>query len=449
MEATGLKLTSEQLAAADSLAARGSPLVVLAAMTPQQPDQLMSAFVLATRRRDVPLTLMFADLGGAFAFLDEPMRVEIASGRLRLVSLAGSIPGRWSRATDYLPYSLWDIDRMLGDGTLHIDVVLARVHRSARPGCFEYGDMVGYTAVGLSTDAVAILEVTDALPSSRGAEAPLIPNGRAAVVLGSNASAKLGAPAAPLSAAQETIGRHVASLIPDEATVQLGLGSVVEAVVQSLSEKRDLGLHSGVLTPSLSRLVARGVVTGRAKSEDKGKAVATGVFGATTEAPLSWHGALELRPISRTHDPRALARHDRLWAVNSALEVDLRGQVNAEFALGMRVASGGGQTDFIRSAHLSQGGGSIIALPSRTSRGDSRIVARFPSQYPATSAGQDVDFVVTEHGAAALRGLTAHERATALIAIADPASRDCLHRQWREQDETTSGEPQALTMGAR
>jgi 4-hydroxybutyrate CoA-transferase len=449
MEATGLRVTKEQLAAADSLAARGSPLVVLTAMTPQQPDQLMHAFVLATRRWDVPLTLMFADLDGAFAFLDEPTRAEIASGRLRLVSLAGLIPRRWSRETDYLPYSLWDIDRMLGDGSLDIDVVLARVHQSDRPGCFGYGDMVGYTPVGLTTNAVAILEATDELPSSTGAEAPLIPMGRAAFVLDSNASAKAGASAAPHSEAQEAIGRHVASLIPDEATVQLGLGSIVEAVVKSLGGKRDLGLHSGVLTPSLSQLVARGVTNGRHKSEDKGIAVATGVFGATVEAPLPWHGALELRPISRTHDPRALARHHRLWAINSALEVDLRGQVNAEFARGLRVASGGGQSDFVRAAHLSQGGGSIIALPSRTSRGETRIVARFPSQYPATSAGQDVDFVVTEHGVAALRGLTARERAPALIAIADPASRDRLRRQWHEQDEVTSGEPQALPMGVR
>src|SRR5260370_32474607 len=111
METAGLRVTKEQLAAADSLAARGSPLVVLAAMAPQQPDQQMRAFVLATRRRDVPLTLMFADLDGAFAFLHEPMREEIASGRLRLVSLAGSIPRRWTRETDYLPYSLWHTDR--------------------------------------------------------------------------------------------------------------------------------------------------------------------------------------------------------------------------------------------------------------------------------------------------------------------------------------------------
>ena len=449
METADLRVTREQLAAADSLAARGSPLAVLAAMTPQQPDQLMRAFVLAARRWDVPLTLMFADLDGAFDFLDEFALEEIARGRLRLVSLAGSIPRRWSRETDYLPHSLWDIDRMLGDGSLDIDVVIARVYQSDRPGWLAYGDMVGYTAPGLSRDAVAILEVTNEFPSSIGTEARLIPKDRAAVVLGSSASANARGPAVSLSAAHEPIGRNVAGLIPDEATVQLGLGSVAEAVAKSLGGKRDLGLHSGVLTPSLSQFVACGIANGRAKSEDKGKAVATGVFGAPVDGPLSWHGALELRPISQTHDPHALMRHRRLWSINSALEVDLRGQVNAEFAHGLRVASGGGQSDFIRAAHLSEGGGSIIALPSRTSRGESRIVARFPSQWPATSAGQDVDFVVTEHGVAALRGLTTSERAVALIAVADPAWRDRLRAQWHEQAEIAPSGPQSTPARVR
>jgi acyl-CoA hydrolase len=309
--------------------------------------------------------------------------------------------------------------------------------------------MVGYTAAGLSRDAVAILEVTDEFPSSIGTGAHLIPKDRAAVALGSSASANARGPAVSLSAAHEAIGRNVAGLIPDEATVQLGLGSVAEAVVKSLGGKRDLGLHSGVLTPLLSQFVACGIANGRAKSEDKGKAVATGVFGAPVDGPLSWRGALELRPISQTHDPRALMRHRRLWSINSALEVDLRGQVNAEFAHGSRVASGGGQSDFIRAAHLSEGGGSIIALPSRTSRGESRIVARFPSQWPATSAGQDVDFVVTEHGVAALRGLTTSERAVALIAVADPAWRDRLRAQWHEQAEITPSGPQSTPARVR
>jgi acyl-CoA hydrolase len=415
-------------------------------MTPQQPDELLRAFVVAARHREVQLTLMFADLDGAFAFLDDAAREDVAHGRLRLVSLAGSIAPGWSRDADYLPYSLWDIDRMLGDGSLHVDVVVARVHRSDQPGWLGYGDMVGYTASVLGTRAAAVLELAEAPPVTASAVAPRIPASRAEIVLESSAALKARTPVR-LSAEHDTIGRHVAGLIPDEATLQLGLGSVAEAVAQKLGAKRDLGLHSGTLTPSLSKLIASGIASGRAKAEDEGIAVATGAFGVTAEGPPQWPGSIELRPISRTHDPRTLARHQLLWAVNSALEVDLRGQVNAEFANGRRVASGGGQTDFVRAAHLSQGGASVIALPSRTSRGESRIVARLPSEHPATSAGQDIDFVVTEHGVAALRGLSSRERAEAIIAVADPASRDLLHRQLHEGGDTPASRPNPVPVG--
>jgi acyl-CoA hydrolase len=142
--------------------------------------------------------------------------------------------------------------------------------------------------------------------------------------------------------------------------------------------------------------------------------------------------SVTLRPLSQTHNPTTLARQRQLWAINSALEVDLSGQVNAEYVDGHRIASSGGQSDFVRAARLSEGGASVIALPSRTGKRLSRIVARLPERHRATSAAQDIDYVVTEFGAACLRSRTVRERAEALIGVAHPEVRDSLRRQFAE-----------------
>lgn len=426
-------VTAEHGRAARSMLAGRPQAAVLAAMSPQQPDALMRAFLVTARQLGMHLTLLFGDLSGTLAFLDEEAAADVDAGRLRLVSVAGGVPKRWSRRVDQLSYSLWDIDRMLRCGDIHVDIVLARVQPGARPGEVSYGDMVGYTASALDSPAKAVFEIQGSVDTTGFGGTQPLPRDRAQIVVQGAQSAERGAAArTPADPVQREIGRLVASLVPDEATLQLGLGAVPEAIVPQLSGKKSLGLHSGIFVASLCELIANGTITGRAKTRDPGLHVATGIMAPGGARASAWGAATKLQPVRQTHHPAALLGQERLWAINSALEVDLAGQVNSEFADGVRIASGGGLADFASAAHFSQGGASVIAVPSQTRDGRSRLVAHLGARIQPTLLGQAVDFVVTEHGIARLRGRSVSERAQALIEVAHPAHRQALRQQWQE-----------------
>ncbi len=423
-------MTGEEAAFASSFVVGRSSLTALAAMGPSQPTSIMAALVDASLAADVALTLIFADLTGVFAFLRPEHLAAARNGRLRLLPLAGTIPRLWAGNVDFLPNALWDADRMIAGGQLKLDLILMEVAEGGSPDELSYGDMIGYMAAALETHATAVAVTRPGAPHVT--DAPVIALKRFdRVIRGEPWERRLGAPA-PLSDQQREIGRRVASLIPDEATLQLGLGSLPEAILQELDGKRDLGIHSGIVTPTIQRLVESGVISGKSKSLDTGKIVATGLVGGEHSDHAPIRDVLSLRPLSETHDPRRLALQERLWTINSALEVDLTGQANAEYIQRQRLVSGGGQGDFVRAGHISPGGASVIALPSRTSKGDSRIVGALPHGHRPTSAAQDIDFVVTEFGSADLRGRSMRERAAALIAIAHPDDRDALMATLRE-----------------
>ncbi|MES2481898.1 MAG: hypothetical protein V4609_07870, partial [Pseudomonadota bacterium] len=154
-----LAVTGDHWSAARSMLTGRSQATVLAAMSPQQPDGLMRAFLVTARQLGTHLTLMFGDLSGALAFLDEAAASDVDAGRLRLVSVAGGVPKHWSRRVDQLSYSLWDIDRMLRLGVIPVDIVLAKVRAGARPGQVGFGEMVGYTPSALDTRAAAVFEL--------------------------------------------------------------------------------------------------------------------------------------------------------------------------------------------------------------------------------------------------------------------------------------------------
>ncbi|MGW3471277.1 acetyl-CoA hydrolase/transferase C-terminal domain-containing protein [Saccharopolyspora sp. NPDC000995] len=410
-------MTTEHAIDASRLLAGRTRAVVLAAMWPQQPDGLLAAVIDAARAADIGLTVLFADLTGSLAFLDEAAEHDVLEGRLQLVSVAGAIPKRWSPHIDYLPQSLWDVDRLIGTGEIPVDILLARVVATAKPEHVALGGMVGYTPAALRTGCKVGLEV---VPGHTFAGPEPVPLDRADAVVHGPASTPRRT--IRFSAEQETIGHAVASLVPDGATVQLGLGAVPEAVIPHLRTKRDLGVHSGILSAGIRELIAAGVVTGHRKTAEPGWHVATGVL----DWPAHQCPGLALQPVAQTHAPDRLLAQERLWAVNSAFEIDLAGQTNAEFTGGVRVASGGGQADFVRAAHASPGGAAVLALPSRTRQGRSRIVACLPAPHIPTSPGAEIDVVVTEHGTAWLRGRTAREKAAALIAVAHPADRPAL-----------------------
>jgi 4-hydroxybutyrate CoA-transferase len=229
----------------------------------------------------------------------------------------------------------------------------------------------------------------------------------------------------------DRIGQNVASLIEDGDIVQIGIGKVPAAVLASLREHRDLGLHGGLVSDEVAELHAAGVLTGARKSHEPATMVCTAALGS--ERVYEWAGRcrdLRFAPVSHTHDIRVIAQIDNFVAINSVLAVDLCGQANAEMLGGRQVSGTGGLLDFVRGARLSRGGRSILALPSTAGGRASRIVPRLGEGDIVSCPRADADIVVTEHGIAHLRERSVDERADALITIADPVFRDGLADRW-------------------
>jgi 4-hydroxybutyrate CoA-transferase len=233
--------------------------------------------------------------------------------------------------------------------------------------------------------------------------------------------------ARPVGPVERAIAEHVARLVPDRATIELGIGVIPEAVTSALGARRGLGVHSGSIGDGVARLMSAGVIDNRHKEIDPGLTVTLMLMGSRAlYAYADRNERIVIRSPRYTHDALVLGNFRRFVAINSALEIDLTGQVNAETAQGRHIGLVGGQMDFVRAAGRTSGGRSIIALPSTSrDRKHSRIVARLADGV-VTTPRADADCVVTEHGIAELKGRTLAERARALIAIADPAFRAAI-----------------------
>jgi acetyl-CoA hydrolase len=239
---------------------------------------------------------------------------------------------------------------------------------------------------------------------------------------------------APPDETQHEIGQCLAALIPDGATLQMGIGGVPDAVLAALRGHRDLGIHSEVISDGVLDLVERGVITGACKTINRGKIVVAFLNGTRRLYDFADDNPrLEMRPLDYTNDTRVILRLDNMIAINAALEIDLTGQVCAE-SIGSKIYSGvGGQMDFLRGAALSQGGKPIIALAS-TARGGtiSRIVPTLQPGAGVTTSRAHVHYVATELGVVNLHGLGIAERARALIGLAHPRFREELERAAKE-----------------
>lgn len=294
-------------------------------------------------------------------------------------------------------------------------VVLVRLAPGADADHFSFGSGADFIADLLPHARAVIAEVSHAGPrTGTGRE---VRRSDLDLVVHTDRPC-LAPPPVATGPAEAQIAAHVASLVEDGATIQIGLGALPAAILSALGGHRDLGLHSGLLTAEVAALAEAGVITNARKRVDPG--VMTAGLLSGDEALMRWAeqaDTLALRPCSHTHALSTLARIDRFVAINSAIEVDLTGQVNAEIAGGRYVGAVGGAADFLRGAAASAGGKGIIALPS-TARGRSRIVSALSG--PATTARADVGFVVTEFGVADLRHATLEERRARLRAIAHP-----------------------------
>ena len=240
------------------------------------------------------------------------------------------------------------------------------------------------------------------------------------------------APPPAIGAVEEAIGQFCAQLVEDGSTLQLGIGAIPDAVLHSLTEKNDLGLHTELLADGVIDLIERGVINGRRKTLHRGEHVATFLLG--TSRLYEFAAAcpeVALYPVDHVNHPFVIMKNERMVSINSCLEVDLMGQVNSE-TIGLRQFSGaGGQVDYVRGASLSPGGKSIMAMPSTAVHGTVSRIVPFLSQGAAvTTSRNDVDYVVTEYGIAHLKAKTLRERARGLIAIAHPSFREGLMEEF-------------------
>ncbi len=242
-------------------------------------------------------------------------------------------------------------------------------------------------------------------------------------------------PLAEMDQTARTIGGHVAGLIADGDCLQIGIGSIPDASLAALMDKNDLGFHSGMIAAGVRDLVKNGNMNGRQKAIDTGKHV-TGVALGDIEF-IDWAGNdvdISFRPVSYTHDTSVLRQIDNFVSINSAVEIDLFGQVNSEMLAGRQISGTGGAVDMMRGAALSRGGKSIVALNATAGGGRySRIVAMLTPGNATTALRTDVDYIVTEFGARRIRHLSLLDRAEALIEISAPQFRDQLREVWRKR----------------
>jgi itaconate CoA-transferase len=227
------------------------------------------------------------------------------------------------------------------------------------------------------------------------------------------------------------MGRAIAELVPDGATIQLGIGGIPDAVARSLRGHKDLGIHSELFGPGMVDLIEAGVVTGRRKTLHRQKHVFTNAMGDQRLYDfLHDNPSMESYPVSYTNNPAVVAQNDDFISINSILEVDLTGQCNAEYLEGQQYSGTGGQLDFVRGAFGSRGGKSFLAFYSTAHGGQvSRVVPRLEPGAVVTTPRMDTEYLVTEYGLVNLKGKSVRERALSIIDLAHPSFRDALLRE--------------------
>ncbi|MFP4016936.1 MAG: acetyl-CoA hydrolase/transferase family protein [Halanaerobiaceae bacterium] len=306
-----------------------------------------------------------------------------------------------------------------------INILMAAVSPMDKHGYFSFGLSVDYTKTIAEHADLIILEVNENMPRTLGDS--FIHISDVDFLVENNRSL----PELPIGEPDEVelkIGKYIANLIEDGSTIQLGIGGIPNAVAASLNDKKDLGIHSEMLTDGMVDLVEDGIVTNRKKTIHNGKII--GAFAAGSGRLYDFlddNPMVEMHPVSYTNDPVVISKNDKMISINSCIEVDLLGQCAAETIGTKQVSGTGGQTDFVRGAVKSKGGKSIIALKSTAVKGTkSTIVPTLAEGAVVTTGKNDVDYIVTEYGVAHLRGKSGSERAEALINISHPDFRDEL-----------------------
>ena len=340
-----------------------------------------------------------------------------AMGALRSVAAAGRL--------GIVPCHVSQIGPMIEQGLIGCDVAFVQVGRADADGNHSFGLISDFVDAAVKKARVVIAEVNERVPFTHGDV--LLPAARIDCAV-HVARMPVEVPPAPISENDLAIAKVVAGYIGDGAVIQVGIGAVPDAILRLLYDRRNLGVHSGMIGDGLVDLVEAGVVTNAMKPIDAGVSITGALIGTKRLYDFADHNLeIGMRSAAYTHNAATLTRLTRLVTINSALEVDLSGQVNAEQSGDKYMGGTGGQVDYVRAGSRSAGGRSIIALPATAKEGSlSRITAALSG--PVTTARSDVDVIATEFGAAELKGQTLAERARRMIAIAHPNFREQLEQ---------------------
>ncbi len=318
----------------------------------------------------------------------------------------------------YTPCFFSEIPSLFREKILPVQTALIQISYPDEEGYCSYGVSVDYGQVAAESAQVVIGQMNTFCPRTGGAKIHL--DQIDYLVLKDEPLIELQPPA--IGEIEKKIGENVASLIEDGSTLQLGIGAIPDAVLLFLKEKKDLGIHSEMFSDGVVELAEAGVITNKKKTLHPGKFIATFLMGTRRLYDFVDNNPdVEMHPVDYTNDPFVVAQNEKLMSINSAIQVDFMGQVNAEVIGGKQFSGIGGQVDFVRGARRSKGGKSIIALPSTASGGKvSRIVCELDSGSAVSTSRNDVDYIVTEYGIAYLRGKTLRQRAEELIKISHP-----------------------------
>jgi 4-hydroxybutyrate CoA-transferase len=334
---------------------------------------------------------------------------------------------------DWVPVFLSEVPRLLSSGIVPVDVALIQISPPDEHGFCSFGVGVECTKAAAERAPTVIALVNRQMPRSLG-DAFIHVSRLTHVVEVDRPILEL-PQHTEIGAVSRAIGKNIADLIEDGSTLQMGIGEIPDAVLLFLKEKRHLGVHTEMFSDGVVELFESGVITGEAKTLHRGKIIASFVLGSKkTFDFLDNNPFVEFHPSDYVNDPFVIAQNERMIAINSALAVDLTGQVCAD-SFGRSIYSGfGGQVDFIRGASRSKGGRPIIALPSTAKQGTvSRIVDTLVEGSGVVTSRADVHYVITEHGVADLYGRSIRERARALIAVAEPRFRPALEEAARQR----------------
>lgn len=335
---------------------------------------------------------------------------------------------------DYTPAFFHEVPKLIREGKLKCDVAMAQVTPPDENGYCSLGTSVDYTYQSIKTARLVIVQVNDQMPWTYGDKVHVDDFDyivEASTPLYESKQAKI-------TDVEEKIGSYCATLIEDRSTLQLGIGGIPDAVMLFLGDKKDLGIHSEMISDGTLALYEKGVITGKYKNFDKEKMTVTFLMGSKRLYDfVDKNPAVEMRTVDYTNHPAIIMKQYKMVSINSAIQVDLQGQVVSE-SIGLRQFSGvGGQVDFVRGAAMSDGGKAIIAMPSVTIKKDGTVISKivpFVDHGAAiTTSRNDVDYVVTEYGIAPLKGKSLRERARNLIDIAHPDARNELAEEFERR----------------